>query len=323
MQRSVIIVFLLLDLALALSVRASGGDRSEVEPDNGVWLQKESAQVLDNGEDEDDDGWPKVPEGSEVTANFIEETGTVKLFDGTLLPSKLIVNPVDSKSAARVELPLFIIAHGLKGHMSKVETNMKHLLGSLPVQRRPNFLVYDSRGSGRSKGWEQYGTAQFHWHSLAVDMLQVAASHQQDAGGGGYVLGGFSMGAATAIWAAVLAPRIVRGLVLCNVPTIWHERDDRREELKEQARRMRRKRPHFADVLMGAALADLPPEEELRRLKIPMLIVSSRTDPVHPAKSAEVLQKLFKHAKVVIVDSKHDLQKVLEKSFAEWLPSLD
>ena len=81
-------------------------------------------------------------------------------------------------------------------------------------------------------------------------MWQVCMAY---GGSGKYVLGGCSMGAAAAVWAALLSPRSVRGLVLYLVPTMWAGRQARRGALEAKAQQLRGKDPDGADLVLGAS----------------------------------------------------------------------
>ena len=118
------------------------------------------------------------------------------------------------------------------------------VLQALPdTLARPDIVVFDARGHGMSSGWERGGPEQFHWRCLGADMLQVAAAHTQQPWDPSYILGGCSMGAAAAVWAALLSPRKLRGLVLYLVPTMWAGRQARRGVLEAKAASVRETDP--------------------------------------------------------------------------------
>lgn len=68
------------------------------------------------------------------------------------------------------------------------------------------------------------------------------------------------------VWAAVMYPRRVAGLVLFMVPTMWATRQARRGALEAKADALRVSEPNRAEVMTGAARADFPPREDLERL---------------------------------------------------------
>merc|ERR1711904_349013 len=66
-------------------------------------------------------------------------------------------------------------------------------------------IHYDARGHGDSSGWELASDRleQFHRKNLGIDMLFVANHYQSaTAREHGALLGGYSMGASSALWAA-------------------------------------------------------------------------------------------------------------------------
>src|SRR5690242_6825837 len=72
---------------------------------------------------------------------------------------------------------------------------------------------YDARGHGRSAATGD--DADYQWSALAQDMLGVLDALGAETA----VLGGASMGTATALHAAVSSPQRVEGLVLVIPPT--------------------------------------------------------------------------------------------------------
>ena len=80
---------------------------------------------------------------------------------------------------------------------------------------------YDARGHGDSESTpdlDGYG-----WDQLARDQLALATALGIER----YVAAGASMGAATALHAAVIAPDRIRGLVLVIPPTGWRPERNR------------------------------------------------------------------------------------------------
>mmetsp|Transcript_12207 Transcript_12207/g.23072 ORF Transcript_12207/g.23072 Transcript_12207/m.23072 type:complete len:243 (+) Transcript_12207:8-736(+) len=186
-------------------------------------------------------------------------------------------------------------------------------------------VVYDARGHGRSSGWEPKAACiqQFHWRSLAFDMLSVAATFQNAPSRKlrGAVLGGYSMGASTALWAAYLCPTAVRGLVLLSVTTAWEIRAARRANLLKNAEMLQSSDPAAAKVVEGAAFADLPTLEELTdaKLETPVLLCAARDDATHPAEVAERLAQALPNAHLLLKDTKVELAQAFPESFRAWL----
>jgi len=152
-------------------------------------------------------------------------------------------------------------------------------------------------------------------------MLDVAERHDAT----GAIFGGASMGAATAIWAACIAPRQVGGLVLVIPPTAWSTRRSQASMYRGLGTamalrlmtpvtlglRLPRPRPQrgtrgalldavleevgrvpntrLAPVLRGAADSDLPEPDVLRSIDVPTLILAWTGDRSHPESVARTL----------------------------------
>eukprot|EP00929_Paragymnodinium_shiwhaense_P087170 TRINITY_DN47450_c0_g2_i2.p1 TRINITY_DN47450_c0_g2~~TRINITY_DN47450_c0_g2_i2.p1 ORF type:complete len:268 (+),score=41.08 TRINITY_DN47450_c0_g2_i2:79-882(+) len=252
----------------------------------------------------------------------------VQLLGGVTAPCRQL-QPAESPS------PLIVFGHGLNDKKEDDEPMLRTALAALAGKASesstgddaartwgaPNLIIYDARGHGGSTGWQDLGPEQFHWRSLAVDMLQVAAAHSWiHPTGTKTFLGGYSMGANSALWAALMSPTGVAGLILLSCTTGWELRAGRRAALVEKAESLMQDNPHKGQVLLGAARADLPPKEDLKAIKAPALIIAARDDPVHPAEMAETLAGLLPNAKMVLTDHKADLPKVFASAVAEWLP---
>ena len=186
-------------------------------------------------------------------------------------------------------------------------------------------ITYDARGHGRSTGWEPFANCvqQFHWRSLAFDMLSVA-NHFQNLPMRtlrGTLLGGYSMGASTALWAAYLYPTAVRGLVLLSVTTAWEIRAARRSNLMKNADALQASDPAAAEVVRGAAYSDLPPLDDLAvaKLRMPVLLCAARDDATHPAAVAERLSKVLPRADLLVTETKAELAQAFPEHLREWL----
>ena len=77
-----------------------------------------------------------------------------------------------------------------------------------------------------------YAPADYHWSNLAKDMAAVA----DGLGVENFIAGGQSMGCATALYAGLLAPQRIRGLVLVNPPTAWETRAAQGEFYRKMAK---------------------------------------------------------------------------------------
>lgn len=216
----------------------------------------------------------------------------------------------------------FIWGHGLLGSVEQeTATGLFGWEGTADVSR---LIRYDARGHGASS--RAASSDELRWPELAEDLWALA-----DESGVDYpILGGTSMGCGTALHAAVARPDEVRSLVLALPPTGWDTR--RRQQLTyriagpavclagpgllsfaarfaPKPELMRGELAKVSDAmtegvghnsrrgaalaLMGAARSDLPPEREIARLDVPVLVLSWAGDPTHPRSTAEKLDGLL------------------------------
>ncbi len=218
--------------------------------------------------------------------------------------------------------PGFIWAHGLLGSVAQeTETGLFGWPDAAEVTR---LIRYDARGHGRSKP-SRDANAQT-WYELGADMLGLAATLEVDQP----IVGGTSMGCATAIHAAIAAPEQVHALVLALPPTAWETRKRQqrayrvsapliglvgtkllvgmsritpkpklfRGRLAEPMAAMTRHvglndRRSAEAALRGAAASDMPNRQAFARLEMPTLILSWEQDPTHPKSTAEELDRLI------------------------------
>ena len=172
------------------------------------------------------------------------------------------------------------------------------------------LVCYDARGHGGSGGWEERAEEdrdQFSWPHLARDMARVGPQYGLEK----VVLGGSSMGSASALYAALQQEEEevgveVVGLLLVRPPTAWEERLARRPQLMEAARDLHKAKPEspYYNVLLGSAISDLPPHQALHHiLDIPVLILTAEGDPTHPVTTARQLESLSPDTSLVVSES--------------------
>ncbi|MEY2462589.1 MAG: 3-oxoadipate enol-lactonase [Acidimicrobiaceae bacterium] len=222
----------------------------------------------------------------------------------------------------------FVWGHGLTSSMASEDTtNVFDWRGTLGDAWR--VVRYDARGHGASGASSD--EADYAWPNLALDELGLLDALGLDR----VVLGGASMGAATALHAAVLAPERVEKLVLVIPPTAWATRAGQAKLYRAGARTVQllgvgamvtaaRLAPSPAifrnelaglreamltsqqgldrhtlpTVLRGAASSDLPDPDALRALAMPALVLAWDTDPGHPVTTAEQLTDLLPGAEL-------------------------
>ena len=231
--------------------------------------------------------------------------------------------------------PDVIWGHGLTSSMAGDDE-----LGVVDHRRLASvvsLLRYDARGhglSGRSPALVDYS-----WDALALDQLALADALGIER----YAAGGASMGAATALHAAVAAPDRVWALILMILPTAWETRAaqvdlyHRKAELIEargvepliaadrltpppdpfagndwwyerSARALRSTDPvRTAQVLRGAGTADLPPRAAVADIDVPTLILAWTGDDGHPLSTAQELDQLIARTTLHVASSRDQL----------------
>jgi pimeloyl-ACP methyl ester carboxylesterase len=185
------------------------------------------------------------------------------------------------------------------------------------------LVRYDARGHGRS--YATFKPADYSWAALGRDMLAVAGASSSDP----VILGGASMGCATALHAVCAEPERVKALVLVIPPTAWERRAAQVRVYRAVARifeatgtlpfRLLDLLPRppgssvglraiqrsvianlatsdpaiTAAVLRGAGMSDLPPPEDIASLSLPALILAWPGDAAHPIFTAKTLSELL------------------------------
>ena len=226
----------------------------------------------------------------------------------------------------------FVWGHSLMGSM-KTE-DQAAIWGWQEVTELVELVRYDARGHGYSDG--SYRAEDYRWSQMAGDMLAVARSIAAETRRKKFILGGMSMGCATALEAAVQAPAEVAGLVLVLPPTAWDTRprqagiyrrlswvsglfgsapyrildwlpvpirEDGRSRLAlHTARGLAMANPlQVQAALRGAAMSDMPSRETLRQLQVPVLILAWEDDAAHPLSTAEMLAETLPRVRDLVV----------------------
>lgn len=210
----------------------------------------------------------------------------------------------------------FLWGHGVTASRAQEDD-----IGLFPWDLSPEarLVRYDARGHGRSTGRPDPGD--YRWEHLAGDALAVADALGLDR----FVAGGASLGAATALHVAVMAPDRVEALVLVIPPVAWERRPAQAAQYEKMASIIEAKglarfveiarraappypflaeaMPHVKDVFLahmatadealaphvfrGAARSDLPAVADVEGVTCPSLVLTWAGDPGHPSENAE------------------------------------
>jgi 3-oxoadipate enol-lactonase len=233
------------------------------------------------------------------------------------------------ESTGRGEPPL-VWGHGLTS--SRANEDAYPFVRLDEVARDRQVVRYDARGHGASGDFGD--PAQGSWSELAVDQVALIDHLDLDQ----LAVGGASMGAATALHAALLLRDRLRALVLAIPPTGWETRRaqagmylERADIVETQgvepliarmweaptpdpydpdahrartAARMRASDPaQLAAAYRAAATADLPDPAAIATIATPTLIVAWTGDPGHPVSTANRLAELLPHVHLSVAST--------------------
>ncbi|NOX31935.1 MAG: alpha/beta fold hydrolase [Actinobacteria bacterium] len=232
--------------------------------------------------------------------------------------------------------PAFIWGHGLNN--SRAAENEFGLVDQEALSVHMDVVRYDARGHGDTD--LTTGVGDYNWDQLALDQFALADS----LGVGSYIAAGASLGAATALHAAVLEPERIEALVLVVPPTGWETRaaQARRYETmasiidtmgveplvtgldsvpvadpllevadhsERQVRNLRSADPvRLAALLRGATTANLPDREAVAAVAVPALILAWSGDAGHPESSAHELGRLIEVSSVHIASTLDEMR---------------
>ncbi|MFK0007873.1 alpha/beta fold hydrolase [Paenarthrobacter sp. NPDC090520] len=222
--------------------------------------------------------------------------------------------------------PVVIVAHGLT--MSRA-ADRKQGLAAFEELIKDGFRVisYDARGHGESTGRSE--PADYLWSRLADDLLALADVVSPTAPVHAV---GTSMGTGTILHALIRRPQRFRSVALTAPPTAWGTRPAQQEMYKGlavAAETLPRDEfaalnsaapapPIFAEiweprepsidmalfpsVMRGAGRSDLPAEEEVTGITVPVLLLAWATDPAHPVSTTEKLHTLLTVSEAVVAE---------------------
>lgn len=230
----------------------------------------------------------------------------------------------------------FIWGHTLLGSMAQEDAT--GVFGWQELTDIARVIRFDANGHGQSDS--SHDPDDHTWEQRAEDMWAVTNNLTRSKQ---VVLGGASMGSATALHAACKQPEKVKGLILVIPPTAWEERYRQmdiynkmskyinllgnwpfkllqrlasfemrsktgfKEKLERNTARHINADDHKAIIaaLRGAALSDLPSVRKLKKLTMPVLILAWPDDKVHPVSTAEKLAQLLPNATLSVASHRN------------------
>lgn len=228
------------------------------------------------------------------------------------------------------EGPLVVFGHGLMGNIEQVTPPGVDLSR---VYGRVRLLTYDARGHGHSHGPEDH--ALYTWESLGLDMAALIEHAGEEAA----IVGGASMGAATALWMAVEQPQRVRALAILMPPPLGGPEYQTPEEKNaiaalemlsmavqaggiEQTIAFARNLPGFASspeeaetkaewlraqnpltlkyAIRGLVQSAFHHPDDYARISAPAVIVAHEGDPLHPVRAAKLLADKIPGSELIV-----------------------
>lgn len=235
----------------------------------------------------------------------------------------------------------FVWGHGLTS--SRADEDRLPLLDVDRIGADRLVVRFDARGHGESGDISD--AAEGDWATLALDEIGLIDHLGLDR----IVLAGASMGAATALHAALRLGDRVAALVLAIPPTAWETRRAQVELYAEMAsiaesagiepllaglratpppdpfvgddgwteRRVASLRTadpaRLAAAFRGAGRADLPARDRISSITAPTLVLAWTGDPGHPVSTAHGLGALLPHCETAIASSADELGRWTEQ----------
>lgn len=192
-----------------------------------------------------------------------------------------------------------VIGHGLGAKNPKTKDLSSDTwtplitLGAINADLLGTQIYYTARGHYGTEGWQNTAESnprQFSWDGLSRDMHGVIDYYQFPQA----IVGGSSMGSATSLFAAINYPERIKAVIMIRPPTVWKEREERRQNLLSSAKKCHERNgidDQFYLTLIGATKADFPSLEDpsFDRIKVPVLIFAIEGDESHPISTAKAL----------------------------------
>jgi len=229
----------------------------------------------------------------------------------------------------------FVWLHGM---LNSVEADSVYsLIDFESLQRQVSVVRYDY--------CDKSVDGDYSWPALTNELIGVLDGQNY----GKVLMGGLSMGAGTAIHAAVRFPERVKALILVTPPPAWEKREKIKavyrkviskmdgksipEILKRTIQmnqdppeyfeqnhpgtkqqllehRLSFKPQYYTQIYLGGANSDFPSREQISCISVPTLIIAHPDDPNHPLETAQELNNLIKKSELSIVSAYEDYQKL-------------
>jgi len=228
------------------------------------------------------------------------------------------------------EGPLVVFGHGLMGNIEQVTPEGLDLSD---VLSRVRLLTFDARGHGQSGGPTDH--AQYTWETLGRDMSAFVTHAGEESA----IIGGASMGAASALWVGVEQPEKVRALVILMPPPLggpdFQAPDEKNaiafldmlsmaiqatgiaqtiefakkipgfgstpEEAEERAAWLRSQNPlTLMYAIRGLVQSPFHHPDDYARISAPTIIVAHEGDPLHPVRSARLLKEKIPNSELLV-----------------------
>jgi len=188
----------------------------------------------------------------------------------------------------------------------------------------------------------------YSWPALTNELFSVLNAQKYDK----VFMGGMSMGAGTAIHAAVQFSERVKGLILVTPPPAWEMREKVKAvylkvisktnskvvpELLKRIIQLNQDPPeyyeqnhpgirqqlleyrlsfepqYYTQIYLGGANSDFPSREQISQINVPTLIIAQPDDPSHPLETAQELNNLIKGSESVVISDYEDYQNLQMK----------
>ncbi len=229
----------------------------------------------------------------------------------------------------------FIWLHGM---LNSVESDSLYsLIDFESLQNQVSVVRYDY--------CDQSIDGDYSWLALTNELISVLDSNNYDK----VMIGGLSMGAGTAIHAAVRFPERIRALILVTPPPAWETREKVKavyrkvisktnsQTVPEILKRIiqlsqdppqyfEKEHPgtreklllnrlsfepqYYTQIYLGGANSDFPSREQISEINVPTLIIAHPDDTNHPLETAKELNNLIKGSELVVISDYEDYQNL-------------